>query len=225
MTTEEILEKLNSKKSTDRRRGAKEIGKLKLKEFGEELYSKYLIERLDRRTWETECEMIKALGRINFIKAINEIELIVRTNIPHDTITSVAGTTYVQLKRKSINDGSPVLELLDFGSVSVIHGALLVLATDQMKPDENEIRNILSICRDINKHKDRIGQEFGLMDSRQYLAIACANWDIELTRDFLNHCIDTASDISSFGKAIVNQNLIDVCQNSLKGKFSKAYLP
>ena len=225
MTTEEILEKLNSKKSADRRRGAKEIGKLKLSEFGEELYEKYLIERLDKRTWETQCEMIKALGSIDFRKAINEIELIVRTNIPHDMITIVAGTTYVQLKRKSINDGSPVLELLDFGSVSVIHGALLALAIDQMKPEENEIRNILSLCKDINKHKDRIGYEFGLMDSRQYLAIACANWDIELTRNFLNHCTDTASNISSFGKPVINQNLIDVCQNSLKGKFSKAYLP
>lgn len=225
MTTDEIREKLNSKKSADRRRGAKEIGKLKLLEFGEELYEKYLIERLDKRTWETQCEMIKALGSIDFRKAINEIELIVRTNIPHDMITIVAGTTYVQLKRKSINDGSPVLELLDFGSVSVIHGALLALAIDQMKPDENEIRNILSLCKDINKHKDRVGHEFGLMDSRQYLAIACANWDIQLTRDFLNHCIDTASNISSFGKPVINQGLIAVCQNSLNGKFSKAYLP
>jgi hypothetical protein len=225
MTTEEILAKLNSKKSADRRRGAKEIGKLKLSAFGEELYKKYLIERLDERTWETQCEMIKALGSIDFRKAINEIELIVRANIPRDTITSVAATTYVQLKRKSINDGSAVLELLDFGSVSLIHGALLALAIDQMKPDENEIRNILSLCKDIHKHKDRIGYEFGLMDSRQYLAIACANWDLELTRDFLNYCIGTASDISSFGKPVTNQALIDVCQNSLKGKFSKAYLP
>lgn len=198
---------------------------MKLVEFGEELYEKYLIERLDKRTWETQCEMIKALGSIDFKEAFSEIEQIVRTNIPHDMITIVAGTTYVQLKRKSINDGSPVLELLEFGSVSVIHGALLALAIDQMKPNENEVKKILSFCKDINKHKDRIGHEYGLVDSRKYLAIACANWDIALTSDFLNHCIDTASNISSFGKPVINQSLIEVCQNSLKGKFSKAYLP
>jgi hypothetical protein len=225
MTTDELREKLNSKKSADRRRGAKEIGKLKLLEFGEELYEKYLIERLDKRTWETQCEMIKALGIIDFKKAIIEIEKIVRANVPHDMITSVSSTAYVQLKRKSINDGSPVLELLEFGSVSVISGALKALAIDQIIPNKNDVRKILLQCRDINKHKDRIGHEYGLLDSRQYLAIACANWDIELTRDFLNHCIATASDISSFGKPVTNQNLIDVCQNSLKGKFSKAYLP
>ena len=82
-----------------------------------------------------------------------------------------------------------------------------------------------TLAKDINKHKDRLGHEYGLVDSRKYLAIACANWDIELTRDFLNHCIDTASNISSFGKPVINQSLIEVCQNSLKGKFSKAYLP
>ena len=225
MTTDEIIEKLNSKKSTDRRRGAKEIGKLKLYDFEEYLYEIFITEKLDKRTWETQCEIIKALGSIDFKKAIIEIEQIVRANVPHDMITSVASTTYVQLKRKSINDGSPVLELLEFGSVSVIQGALLALAIDQMKPDENEVRNILSFCKDINKHKDRIGHEFGLMDSRQYLAIACANWNVELTKDFLNHCINTASNINSFGKPVINQNLIDVCQNSLKGKFSKSYLP
>jgi hypothetical protein len=224
MTTEEIKEKLNSKKSTDRRQGAKEIGKLKLYDLGGELYEKYLVEKLDKRTWETQCEMIKALGSIDFKKGIIEIEQIVRTNTPHDMITSVASTTYIQLKRKSINDGSPVLELLEFGSVSVISGALKALAIDQMKPTENEVRKILAHCKDIHKHKDRIGQEFGLMDSRQYLAIACANWDVELTKDFLNHCIDTASNINSLGKLVINQNLIDVCQNSLKGKHSKAYL-
>lgn len=225
MKIEEILEKLNSKKSTDRKRAAKEIGNLKLFEFGDVLFEKYLVEKLDNRTWETQCEMIKALGKIEYKKSIDEIEKIVKTNKPHDSITIAASTTYIQLKRQSLNDGSTVLELLNFGSVSVIQGALLALAIDKMTPKEDEIKIILSKCKDINKHKDRIGNEFGLLDSRQYLAIACANWNIELTRDYLNHCIETANNINSFGKPIINQNLIDVCQNSLKGKYSKAYLP
>lgn len=225
MTTSEILEKLNSKKSADRRRSAKEIGKQKLHNLAEELYQKYLIERTDARTWETQCEMIKALGMLDFKKAINEIDEIVRKNAPHDTITHVAGTTYVQLKRESINDGKPVIELLQFGSVSLISGAHLVLAVDQMIPEENDIKTILSLSRDSHKHKDRIGQEFGLSDSRKYVAIACANWDIALTKDFLHYCIETAYDISRFGKPEKNEHLITVCENSLKGKFSKAYLP
>lgn len=42
--------------------------------------------------------MIKALGSINYKKAITEIEQIVRANIPHDMLTIAPETTYVQLK-------------------------------------------------------------------------------------------------------------------------------
>jgi hypothetical protein len=34
--------------------------------LGDELYKKYIEERKDKRTWETQCEMIKALGIINY---------------------------------------------------------------------------------------------------------------------------------------------------------------
>lgn len=224
MTIDEIKEKLTSKKSADRKRGAKEIGKIKAVELGDFLFEKYLIERNDTRTWETQCEMIKALGLLNYTNAISEIELIVKNNIPHDMITTEATIAFVRLKRKNINDGKPVLELLKFGSVSVICGALEVLAIDQMLPDDETIKDILLLSWDINKHKDRVGYEYGLIDSRKYLAIACANWSIELTRDFLNHCIETACEINSFGKSVQDDNLIAVCQNSLKGKFSKSYL-
>lgn len=56
MTTEEIKEKLTSKKSTNRRRASKEIGKSKLSEFGDDLYDAYLKEKNDKRTWETNSK-------------------------------------------------------------------------------------------------------------------------------------------------------------------------
>jgi hypothetical protein len=42
MTSEEIKLKLHSTKSADRRRAAKEIGKLKLTDLAEDLYHAYL---------------------------------------------------------------------------------------------------------------------------------------------------------------------------------------
>jgi hypothetical protein len=224
MTLEEIKAKLFSKKSADRRRAAKEIGKSKIYELADDLYQRYLDEIKDNRTWETQCEMIKALGILNYKQAIEQIEIIVNQNTPHDTITIFAATTYVQLTRESINDAKPILDLFKFGSVSVIHGAVLTLAVDKMTPNPEEIKEILHFCRDINKHKDRIGHEYGLMDVRRYVAIACANWDKTLTIDFLNHCIDTCYEMNSFNRPMKNVGLVEVCQNSLKGKFSKAYL-
>jgi hypothetical protein len=82
MTNDEVLEKLNSKKSPDRKRAAKEIGKNNIVELGDELYKKYLEEINDKRTWETQCEMIKSFGIINYKKAFEIIEKIVKQNIP-----------------------------------------------------------------------------------------------------------------------------------------------
>ncbi len=224
MTQEEILIKLNSTKSADRRKGAKEIGKLAIAELGPELFKAYLKEKQDKRTWETQVEMIKSLGIIQHKKAIPEIEEIVKKNEPHDMITSVASTTFIQLTRESVNDAWKIIELLKFGGISVISGALLSLPTDRMIPNKEEIKEIIRRSWDINKHPDRIGHEFGLIDSRIYLALQCSDWDIDLTSTFLKHCIDTAFDINRFGKPVANQNLVTVCENSLKGKFSKGYI-
>lgn len=224
MTIEEIRESLKSNKSAERRRAAKEIGKSKLHELGKELYEAYCKEKQDTRTWETQTEMVKSLGLIEFKEALNEIEKIVKKNLPHDMITMAAATAYVQLKKDSKNDAEPVTELLKFGSVSVISGALLSLVADRMIPANNEIEEIIKRSWDINRHPDRIGHEFGLIDSRIYLALACADWELNLTKDFLNHCIETAFDMNRFNKPVKNQGLIAVCENSLKGKFSKGYV-
>jgi hypothetical protein len=218
MTNEEILKKLSSTKSPDRRRAAKEIGKKIIAELGDELYKKYLAELKDKRTWETQCEMIKALGIINYKKAFEHIEKIVKENIPHDMITICAATAYVRLKRENINDGRPVLELLEFGRISVIVGTLMALAYDKMVPDNEMIEKIIKLCWDLKNHKDMVR---GISGGRKYLAIACANWDNKLTEGILNHYIETAYMFDNITK---DNNLIDVCNNSLKGKYSKSYL-
>jgi hypothetical protein len=219
MTNDEIREKLFSKKSPDRRRAAKEIGKNKIVEFSDDLYNQYVKERNDKRTWETQCEMIRTLGNLNYRKANNIFEEIVKQNKTHDAITGNATTAYVRLSRKSINDGELVLELIKIGGFSVRGGALWALMIDKMIPSEEIIKELLVLCKD--RHKDF---ECGYGDDRKYLAIACANWNIELTKDFLNHCIETAFYYDDFKEEVTDTNLIEVCKNSLKGKYSKAYI-
>ena len=218
MTKDEILEKLNSKKSADRKKATREISKNIIVEFGDELYKKYIEEIKDKKAWETQCEMIDALGIIQYKQAFEMIDKIVKENIVHDTITIRAATAYVRLKRKSLNDGSPVLVLLEFGRISVIVGALKALAYDKMIPDNETIEKIINFCWDLKNHKDIVN---GISDGRNYLAIACANWKIKMTEKILNHYIETAY---KFNNVTKDENLINICNNSLKGKYSKAYL-
>jgi hypothetical protein len=181
-------------------------------DLAENVYSAYLIEKKDKRTWETKFEMIVALGLLNYTPALQEIEEIVKINIPHDMITYAAAQTYVRLKRKSINDARPVIELVEFGSISIIKGATIVLAYDKMIPKQKEILKLIALCWNLHKHKDRVGFEYGITDPRYGMAVACAGWDKVLTTDFLLHCISTASNDTA---------LINAAKKSLKEEYTK----
>lgn len=209
MTLDEIKTKLFSKKSGDRKRAAKEIGKQNLTLSADDLYNAYLKEIADKRTWETQVEMILALGLLDYKKALPQIEQIVRANISHDMITYAAAQTYVRLKRNSLHDATPVLELLKFGGLSVVSGCLNPLGYDKMLPNENQISELIKQAWDLHKHKDYAP---GYDDPRYGIAAACAGWDKNLTKYFLEHCIATANG---------NTPLEYVSENSLKGKYVK----
>lgn len=209
MTTEEIKTKLHSTKSADRKRAAKETGKLKLTDIGDDLYQAYLRDTKDKRTWETQVEMILALGQLDYKNALSEMDTIIKANNPHDMITYAAAQTYVRLKRKSLSDASPVLELLKFGGLSTVSGCLNPLGYDKMQPDESQIKELIKLTWDLNKHKD---YEPGYGDPRYGIAAACAGWDRQITKDFLEYCIATANG---------DTPLEYVSKNSLKGKYVK----
>jgi hypothetical protein len=218
MIPEELTLKLLSGRSADRKRAAKLIGKAKLTALSQHLFSAYTKEKTDTRAMETQAEMIRAIGMLCYKPALPEMEALIIQNRPHDLLTISAASTYVQLKRISLYDGQPVLHLLNTGSVAVVTGALMVLNTDKMIPEREDIKNIIRACWDINKHKDRIGYEYQLIDPRHYLASACANWDKQLTTGFLHHCITTAYNINCQGIPVENKQLKDICKKSLSGK-------
>lgn len=207
LSQKEILNFLKSTQSPLRRRAAKLIGKLRISKFGKELFEAYLREREDKRTWETQMEMIKSLGLIGFKPALKIVEQICKINNPHDAITSAAAETYVRLKRKSLSDATPILELLEFGKLSVAHGAVDPLGYDRMTPSKDQVLKLIKLCWNLGKNK---GTGYG--DPRYGIAAACAGWDKELTTPFLEHCLKTA------GR---ETGLEYVAKNSLKGKYVK----
>jgi hypothetical protein len=207
--TESLKEKLHSKKAPDRRKAAREIRKANAAELGPDLLQAYEREALDSRTWETQKEMLLSLGAIGYKPALAVIEPILRGNAAHDMVTIAAAESYVRLKRQSPADAGPVIELLKRGSLSVAEGAVTPLAYDAMNPSTEQINEIIQLCWDLHRHPDRVGMEHGLADPRYSVAAACVGWPAELTRPFLEHCLQTA------GR---DTPLIYVAENSLKGK-------
>lgn len=219
-----ILEDLNSSKSAKRRSAAKRIGKKNLIGLTEDLFSAYQTEKLDSRTWETQKEMILSLGLLDCKKVEEDLLGIINLNKEHDMITSVAAASYVRIKRNSLSDGTIILSLIERGNYSVISGTFTALAQDKMTPPNDDIARIIDYSKDLNIRKDYVGSEFGLMDPRIGLAIACHNWPKELTHEFLNYCIENCSYTDRFGSNTKNKYLIDACEHSLKGKYVNNYL-
>ncbi len=121
-------------------------------------------------------------------------------------ILNEATKGYFRLKRKSKNDCSPIFELLSNIEFSVQEALLEVLGYDKMVPSIEEQKLI------IDKYF-LFGQGIDLnsfCDPRYGLAAACAGWDKEIVRDFLDHCIATG-----------DVPLKYVSENSLKVKYVK----
>ncbi|MCZ4222510.1 hypothetical protein [Pedobacter rhodius] len=212
MTLDIIKTFLTSNKSSERRKGAKEIAKYNVVELGESLFNAYLKESQNTKTWETQVEMILALGLINYKKALIIISKIVLLNTPHSMVSYAGAQTYIRLKRRSLKDAKPIIELLKTGSLSIVDGALNPLGYDKMMPSAEEIKTLIKLSWDLHKHKDRIGKELAYCDPRYGLAAACAGWNKQLTFDFLNHCLETSNGDTA---------LLNVAKNSLKQKYIK----
>ncbi|MCA6445110.1 MAG: hypothetical protein IM571_09475 [Chitinophagaceae bacterium] len=113
--------------------------------------------------------------------------------------------TYFRLKRTSLNDVNPLFDFVT--EISNINESLLeVLGYDKMVPPIEEQEKII---KKYFHFGDGIDYRY-FSDPRYGLAAACAGWDKEIVRDFLNHCIATG-----------DVPLKYVSENSLKGKYVK----
>jgi hypothetical protein len=200
-----VKKNLIDAKSSVRRKASIEIGNLKMNELGDDLFQAYLEERKDVRTWETQMEMVKALGLIDYKKALEEVKAICEENEKDSMLTIIAAQAYVRLKRKSINDASPAIELLKFGGHSIAEGTYDALGYDKMLPSDEEIIQLIKLSE---KVEFKVQPQFD--DPRYGLAAAAAGWRKDLVSDFLSDCL-----LSS------DEPLKYVAANALKGKYVK----
>lgn len=209
LTTDEIsliTDDLQNKISSKRKSAAKKVGKNHLVQLGDNLYQSYIREREDKRTWETQVEMILALGKIGYVKALPDLKLIIDKNIPHDMITIAAARSYVRLKRTNLNDAEPVIELLKDGNLSVLVGATNILTYDDMHPSEEHIKEIISLLNSKDESEISIS---GLSDPRMSVISAMSRWKDSASQNYLERF-----------KLSKNKNLSNCAELALKGKKS-----
>lgn len=183
-TEQEILSiksDLFSRKSGKRRGAAKKIGKNKIMPMKQLLLEAYIKERKDTRTWETQTEMIKALGKLDYKEAIPYLKEIVDWNKDEDTITAYAALSYIRLTRKSVNDMSIILDFLRNGNTMVFDGAVMALVYDDVIPTEQDMKKVIEILNERKSVYERpFSNPVGQIISAMY------QWPHELSLPFLN---------------------------------------
>src|SRR6218665_135386 len=108
---------------------------------------------------------------------------------------------YFRLKRKNLNDCSPLFELMDIDEHNIQEALLDVLGYDKVVPDLEAQKTIIEKYFDFGSGLDL--RSFS--DPRYGLAAACAGWDSDLVELFLRKCL-TIDDVP----------LKYVAENSLK---------
>ncbi|MHC5310999.1 hypothetical protein ACYSNM_13220 [Myroides sp. LJL116] len=167
---------LASTKAPERRKAAKWIGEFNVIDLGDSLYQAYLKESKNLKAWETQCMMIKALGKIKYKNVMHELSIIIENNKMHDMITNEATLAFIRIERKSTKDVIPILELLKVGNLSVLNGALKSLTFDDVVPEKEDIYKVIDA---VNLKKSLIKEQHkvGVFDPREYLLSAMSKWD------------------------------------------------
>jgi hypothetical protein len=177
-----LIEQLRSKSSPKRRSAALKLRKLGSRAAGPALLDALKSELKDPRTWETQYQMIMALGHSGTTEAIPLLEILAHEPFVGRTMVLVAiGDALVRLSRSSDTDAGPVLKLLSIANVGSLHdGALRAVAMLRMRFDDAETREIIRAV------------DAAEVESRKFwLIAACPGWSGSEVDRFVERCLSS----------------------------------
>ena len=186
---EPLLEDLSAKQSAKRRSAARKLRKLAAREAGPQLLFALQSEVNDPRTWETQYQMVMALGECAYAESRPFIEELSHRSFEATMVYVAIGDALVRLSEDKI---ATVLQLIDKKRhPELIDGALRATAMLRLVPDESAISRILDYASHLPVSDG----------NRFWIIAACPGWPQKMTQRFLE---ETAkSDRSDFQEAIL----------------------
>jgi HEAT repeat protein len=173
-----LISQLENKLSPKRRAAALKLRKLEDPAAGPALLSALMKELKDPRTWETQYQMIMALGHSGYIEALPLLEILAHERLDATMVLVAVGDAYVRLSRSSDSDPTPVLKLLSIGNDGALHdGALRAVAMLHMRFNEADTTAIIRAV------------EQSASESRKFwLVAACPGWSGHEIDRFVEQC-------------------------------------
>jgi hypothetical protein len=187
-----LTAQLRHKASAKRRSAAKRLRKLGLASACPALLDALQHELRDERTWETQYQMVMALGASSCTTALSLLRELAQRRMNATMVLVAVGDAIVRLARRFEHDPDPVLEVLGIDNEpSLFDGALRAVAMLHLRFHPEVVEKLL----------DHV---IGLKDESRYFwpAAACPGWSGAKVEAFLRMCLSSSrSDVKKAAEA------------------------
>jgi hypothetical protein len=174
----EDVQLLQHPRSPKRRSAAKRLRKLRDPSAGPALLEALKREVTDPRTWETQYQMIMALGECKYLPALSYLKELADRSFEATMVYVALGDALVRLQFTPEQEAVAVTEVMDTGNEMLIDGAFRAMAMLRMVPRTKEIREILSFA-------SALPPDSGL---RFWPLVATAGWKGDTVEAFIDGC-------------------------------------
>jgi hypothetical protein len=181
------LQLLLDRRSPRRRSGAKRLRKLRDPSACPALFNALRAEVRDSRTWETQYQLIMALGESGCSEALGYLWELARARYgaPEPTMVDMAlGDAVVRLGRRHPEDTTPVLALMSAPNWLLTDGALRAVAMLRLRLDTDAVERIV----------DWVSRRESNDPHRFWVAAAAAGWRGASVDSFLDQCARSPRD-------------------------------
>jgi hypothetical protein len=142
-TITQNIDLLSHARSPKRRAAAKRLRKIADPTAGPSLVAALEEELKDDRTWETQYQMIMAIGHCNYTEALPYINSLVLRQIG-GMVDIAIGDTILRLSRKHRNDADPAITFIESRHQALTHGAMQAIAMLRMIPEEAVMQRLVN---------------------------------------------------------------------------------
>ncbi|MYQ43801.1 HEAT repeat domain-containing protein [Streptomyces sp. SID4985] len=178
MTSEKALIQLSDRASAKRRSAAKRLGELADEVAGPALLHALQREISDSRTWETQYEMVMALGACDYRPAISFLAELAQRPMDDTALYVALGDSIVRLRSAQEGYAAPLEWCMDRGDPSLVDGALRAVAAMHADLEVGTVDRILDFLDPLDPYD-------GL---RYWAAVAATEWPGGRARMFLESC-------------------------------------
>jgi HEAT repeat protein len=178
---QELTSLLESPSSPKRRSAARKLRKLGDPLAGPALLHALKRELLDKRTWETQYQMVMALGHCGYKEAIPLLHILAYEQIEHAMVLVAVGDAYIRLVRASEDDSKPLFDIFAIrNDNALLDGALRAVAMLRMKFGDDCAARIIDTV--VARKQESLWF---------WAAAACPGWSGAAVEAFLDQCLQS----------------------------------